>query len=205
MQQPIDHFQLSDMLERCGSSWNAGQVHGLLCSRLTTSGSDGATKWFAQVLEETDANNALRAECKTMLDNLCAVTWRQLVERQSEFTLLLPDDQDSAALRATAMGQWCEGYLHGLVSEKHSDDLNKQLAAEPMADIIKDMLQITRATVAENENENEDEGEDEDKEEGAFSELVEYLRVAVQLAYEELADFREPDEDSPANDSDTLH
>ncbi len=201
MQQPIEHFQLSEMLEQCGSSWNAGQVHGLLCSRLTISGNDGATRWFSQILEETDVNNALRSECEAMLDQLCAITWRQLVERQSEFTLLLPDDQDSTALRAVAMGQWCEGYLHGLVSEKHSEDLNKRLAAEPLADIIKDMLQITRATVGENE----EEPEGEENEESAFTELVEYLRVATQLAYEELADFREPNSDSPTNDSDTLH
>jgi uncharacterized protein YgfB (UPF0149 family) len=44
------------------------------------------------------------------------------------------------------------------------------------------MLQITRATV--------DEDSDNEANETAYAELVEYLRVAVQLIYEELADFR---------------
>ena len=128
---------------------------------------------------------------------MCAVTWRQLVERQSEFTLLLPDDEDAAELRAASMAQWCEGYLHGLVAEKHSDELKAKLAEEPLADIIKDMLQFTRAAA-------DDDG-DEEGMENAYAELVEYLRVAAQLIYEELADFRSPAEDTLPDDGDTLH
>ena len=194
--QAIYHGELDEALRRCGSSWNAGQTHGLLCGRLSVSGADGAQSWFEQVLSETDPNNALRAECESMLDALCANTWRQLVERQSEFELLLPDDEDPTASRAEAMGQWCEGFLHGLVSEKHSDSLKERLAADPLADIIKDMLQITRAMASD---------EDAEDEENAYTELVEYLRVAAQLAYEELADFRAPEEDSLPDESATLH
>lgn len=195
--QSVDHDELDEVLERCGSSWNAGQAHGLLCSKLSVAGADGATRWFAQVLEETDPNNASRRECEAMLDALCAVTWRQLVERQSEFELLLPGDEDPAALRAESMGQWCEGFLHGLVSEKRSEDLKKRLSDDPLADIIRDMLHITRATASEDE--------DAEEEEKAFAELVEYLRVAAQLTYEELADIREPAEDVLPDESDTLH
>ena len=197
MDQPIDHGALDDILKSCGSNWNAGQVHGLLCSRLAVTGADGASRWFAQVLEDTDPQCALRSECEAILDTLCSTTWQQLVERQSEFTLLLPDDGDSASQRTQAMAQWCEGFLHGLVSEKHSEDLKSRLSAEPLADIIKDMLQITRASPGENE--------DEEGDEEAFAELVEYLRVAVQLTYEELADFRTPAETDNPDESETLH
>lgn len=193
----IDHGILDDALKRCGSSWNAGQTHGLLCGRLSVAGADGATRWFEQVLEDTDPHNALRAECESLLDALCATTWRQLVERQSEFELLLPDDSDTTGSRAAAMAQWCEGFLHGLVSEKHSDALKKRLAAEPLADIVRDMLQITRAAT--------DEDADDEGEENAYAELVEYLRVATQLAYEELAEFRGAGDDTTPEEPDTLH
>ena len=107
MDQTVDHDALDHLLKSCGSNWNAGQVHGLLCGRLAVTGADGATNWFAQILEETDPDNPLRGECEAVLDGLFQTTWGQLVDRQSEFTLLLPDDEESATQRAEAMGQWC--------------------------------------------------------------------------------------------------
>ena len=56
------------------------------------------------------------------------------------------------------------------------------------------MLQITRAAV--------DEDCDEESDEAAYTELVEYVRVAAQLAYEELAELREPVSDAT---SDAVH
>ena len=193
----IDHNELDAALRLCGSTWNAGQAHGLLCSRLALAGADGASRWLAQVLADTDPDNSLRTECEALLDALCTATWRQLAEGQSEFMLLLPDDDDPVQVRAEAMGQWCEGFLHGLVSEAHGDQLRERLAGEPLSDIIKDMLEITRGAAGDEA--------DEEENDNAFSELVEYLRVAAQLTYEELAEFRGPASTAPRNESATLH
>jgi yecA family protein len=197
MGQAINHDELDALLKGCGSSWNAGQAHGLLCSRVSLAGADGASRWIAQVLGDATSDLAQRAECEEMLDALCATTWQQLVERQSEFSLLLPDDNDPASVRTEVIAQWCEGYLHGLVAEKHSEDLKKRLAEEPLADIIKDMLEITRATVGDDADDNNIDND--------LAELVEYLRVAVQLTYEELAEFRKLDDPDQPDESGTLH
>lgn len=183
METPIDHDLLGSLLRRCGASWDAAQSHGLLTGRLAIAGADSGFDWLSQVLEGTDANDALRGECEAMLGSLFETTCRQLDERQSEFEPLLPDDDDAAVARATGLAHWCEGFLHGLVSADHGDALKERLSTEPLADIIKDMLQITRAVAA-------DEG-DEEADENAYIELVEYLRVAAQLTYEELADLRD--------------
>jgi uncharacterized protein YgfB (UPF0149 family) len=196
MELMIDHNELDAVLRRCGSTWNAAQVHGLLCSRLALVGADGASRWLNQVLADTDPDNALRTECATMLEALWVTSSQQLSARQSDFVVLLPDD-DPAQLRAAAMGQWCEGFLHGLVSEQHGDGLKERLASDPLCDIIKDLLQITRATA--------DDDRDDERSENAFAELVEYLRVATQITYEELADFRGPQENILSNESATLH
>jgi yecA family protein len=182
MVESINHDELDAALKRCGANWDAGQAHGLLCSRLAILGADAGIGWLDQVLEGSDPDNALRRECEVMLDTVYAHTHRQLSERQSEFEPLLPGDADSTIIRAEGVARWCEGFLHGLVSGSPDDSLRAHLAAEPLSDIIKDMLQITRATV--------DEDSDNEANETAYAELVEYLRVAVQLIYEELADFR---------------
>lgn len=182
MEPLIDHDALDAALKRCGASWDAAQTHGLLSGRLAVAGAGSGFGWVNQVLEGTEPNNALRGECEIMLGKLFERTFQQLSERQSEFEPLLPDDQDDTAVRAAALGHWCEGFLHGLVSSSHGDALKERLGSEPLADIIKDMLQITRAAA--------DEESDDETNEAAYAELVEYLRVAVQLTYEELVDFR---------------
>ncbi len=183
METTVDHDQLDAALRRCGASWDAAQSHGLLSGRLAIAGAASGFDWLSQVLEGTDANDALRGECEAMLGALYESTYRQLAERQSEFEPLLPDDDDSTVVRAAALAHWCEGFLHGLVSAEHGDALKERLSAEPLADIIKDMLQITRAVA--------DEDTDTETDEQAYAELVEYLRVAAQLTYEELVEIRE--------------
>ncbi len=193
MEERIDHDVLDDALKRCGASWDAAQTHGLLTGRLAVAGVPAGPEWLQQVLEGTDENNALLNECRQMLDVLYQSTYWQLTERLSEFVPLLPDDDADASRRTTAMAHWCEGFLHGLVSAQHGDAVRDRLAAEPLADIIRDMLEITRAEV--------DTDADEESNEAAYVELVEYLRVAAQLAYEELADLR----NQPVEEPDTLH
>jgi len=182
MESTIDHDGLNAALRRCGANWDAAQSHGLLSGRLAIGGAGAGFEWVAQVLEGTRPDDALRAECESMLEALFEMTYRQLAERQFEFEPLLPADDDSTAVRAAALARWCEGFLHGLVGAEHGSELRARLADEPLADIIRDMLEITRATVQPDA--------DAESNEQAYAELVEYLRVATQLAYEELVEFR---------------
>ena len=184
MQQGINHYVLEDALRQCGSNWDASQTHGLLSGRLAIAGSDSGFDWLSQVLEGTEREDTIRDECESMLGQLFEVTYRQLTERQSGFEPLLPSEDDGTAVCATALAHWCEGFLHGLVAAHNGDELKKRLAADPLADIIRDMLQITRASA--------DEDDDTESDDSAYTELVEYVRVAAQLVYEELADLRHP-------------
>ncbi len=194
MEQGIDHYVLEDALRQCGSNWDASQTHGLLSGRLAIAGGESGFDWLSQVLEGADQADALRAECESMLRALFEGTYRQLAERQSQFEPLLPSEDDCTAVRAAAIAHWCEGFLHGLVAANHGGDLRTRLAEEPLADIIRDMLQITRASA--------DEDSDIESDDSAYIELVEYVRVATQLVYEELADLRHPASEPTA---DALH
>ena len=151
MDAAIEHEHLESALRRCGASWSAAQAHGLLSGRLAVAGARSGFDWLTQVLEGTDAGNALRTECEVLLNTLYDTTYRQLAERQSEFEPLLPADGETTQLRADALAHWCEGFLHGLVSSGRDDALKARLGQEPLAEIIKDMLQITRAQAGEGE------------------------------------------------------
>ena len=192
-----DYDTLNDALRRCGATWDAAQAHGLLSSRLAVAGADGGLDWLQQVLEGTNESDALVTECAGLLNALYQDTHRQLSERLSEFSPLLPGDSDEAPVKAAALAHWCEGFLHGLVSIDHGEALKERLAKEPLADIIRDMLQLTRATA--------DEDSDDETNEAAYAEIIEYVRVAAQLAYEELAELRGRSGNSSAETGETLH
>ena len=96
----------------------------------------------------------------------------------------MPDEADSVEDRVEGLAHWCEGFLHGLVTSAAAQARKEQLAADPLSEVIKDLLQMTQAAA--------DPDEDEDTNESAYTELVEYVRVATQLVYEEMAQFRQP-------------
>ncbi|MGH8195287.1 MAG: UPF0149 family protein [Woeseiaceae bacterium] len=198
MDEIIKHDELEEALSRCHAGWSAAQVHGLICSRLAVCGSRAGLDWLDHVLERSVAGTAETRECASMLEMLYRDSFCRLAERQSAFMPLLPDDANSSYSRAGALADWCDGFLHGLVTGPHPDSLKAQLAGEPISDIIKDMLEITRATV--------DENADDESTEEAYAELVEYVRVAAQLTYEELAGFRSlQDADPPGAHGDVIH
>lgn len=186
MTEQVAFDDLDAALRRCGSNWDAAQAHGLLTGRLAVGGAPAGADWLLQVLESTDERDANCQDCRRQLDSLYQATFWHLSERLSEFAPLLPDDEVAAGQRTAAMAHWCEGFLHGLVSTGHQQAVKERLAAEPLADIIRDMLQITRAAV--------DEDGDAETNEAAYAEILEYIRVAAQLAYEELSDIRHADE-----------
>ena len=182
MQDSVEYTELDDALRRCGSNWNAATAHGFLCGRVALRGAEAGSEWLDRVLESVAPGAASRDDCAGRLDALFHATRQALSERQSEFVPLLPRDTNPTSVRAEALANWCEGFLHGLVAAKHAEAVKSKLASEPIADIVRDLLEITRAAV------DGDAGDDSDEE--AYIELVEYIRVAAQLVYEELADFR---------------
>lgn len=89
--------------------------------------------------------------------------------------LLLPQDDTSLLDQTLALSRWCRGYIFGLVAAGMRDF--KQLP-DDAAEIIQDMLKISEVNT-----DIEEHGEDEEK---AFFEIEQYVRVGVQLVFEEL-------------------
>ena len=65
-----------------------------------------------------------------------------------------------------------------------------ELPGQVHGEIVRDLVEISRAGV--------DAEQDEESNESAYAELVEFVRVGVQLLFEELAAARSPPAASPA-------
>src|SRR5271170_819112 len=90
---------------------------------------------------------------------------------------ILPEGRATAAL-----AQWCQGFLYGLGAGRITDA--SELPGE-VGEIVRDFIAITRADADAAE-------EADEADENAYAELVEFVRVGVQLLFEELAVARAP-------------
>jgi hypothetical protein len=114
------------------------------------------------------------ARIERLLGALRADTETRLAARESEFAPLLPDEERSLDDRVTALADFCRGYLFGLVAGGVRD--LAQLPAEAN-EVVNDLVKIAEAEAEPSAGETEEQ---------ALSELIEYVRVGVQLVYEEL-------------------
>ena len=99
------------------------------------------------------------------------------------FQPLLPGDDASIGDRTSALGEWCQGFLYGLGTGVGGCRRLRVLQGEA-AEVVRDMTEITHVDV--------DPDDDPESNEAAYAELVEFVRVGVQLLYEHLQPLREP-------------
>jgi uncharacterized protein YgfB (UPF0149 family) len=132
------------------------------------------------------------------LERVVAATRHWLEEGGSDFQPLLSDGT-ALSERALALGQWCQGFLYGLANTTRRD----LLEAGALAEVLGDFAEISRAVRG---------GEEAEEAEGAYAELLEFVRVGVLLCFEELRAERErwpgpadlPDGDGDARTGDSL-
>jgi uncharacterized protein len=191
-ESPVNFEQLQSSLNRAAASSGAAESHGTLCGAIC-SGAEQDAAWLSHVLGEP-ANAATTRECRELLEQLRDVARRQLAGFEMDFAPLLPADVEPLAQRVEALGLWCQGFLFGL-SLGRSREVLDNLPGEA-GEVIHDLAEIARAGFDSGD------GNEEDADEAAYFELVEYLRVAVQILYEELHRTTiSPDPDRPM----TLH
>lgn len=175
--------EIARLLESAESAVSAAEGHGCLCGALCTSGEYSLQRWVEELLPSAvDESDDVPAALQLLFNDTVAA----LRGAQMEFEPLVPDDEASLENRAAAVAQWCQGFLYGFGIGR---TLKPEQLTGDVSEILNDMAQISQATV--------DVGTAGEEEEQAYADLIEYLRVGVQLIHDELADVRERAAESP--------
>ena len=153
------------------------EAHGTLAGALCSSRDYGLIEWLHEILPEDSPDDA--ALQSSVLQNVYDSMVRTLAGNEANFAPLLPDDESPLADRADALSHWCQGFLYGLGSGPASDPA--KVSAEA-GEIIHDLTEITHVGV--------DADEQNEENEIAFAEVVEFVRVGVQILFVELAPAR---------------
>lgn len=183
-----DFLLIEQLLAQFDIEVPAPEADGRLSGLAAMLGADALPVWLEQLLQRPDETiDALRWE---RADQLRIVGQKRLavIEEGSTLpTLCLPDDDDDLRDRVDGLVQWSMGFLSGLAegAALRGTPARDQLNEEPLSEMVTDLTEITQATVSD-----EDINEDPESAEAAYVELVEFLRIACQLAYENLASLR---------------
>jgi yecA family protein len=166
---------LEILLDNAGIDTTVAEAHGIVTGVLSVPARE-TEPWLPLILgpEQTEPAEA-SAELPEQLFALWHQTEDQLQRGEFDFVLLLPDETAGLQERIGALADWCRGYLLGLAHAGVSDESAvKGDGAEFLGDIER---------IAEVEIEPGDGIEDQEQ---ALTELEEYVRMGVQLVYEEL-------------------
>lgn len=174
--------ELQALLAAAGALCDAAEAHGTLCGLICTHGAGAGELWVAELLPAPPAGDVLSGERRRQLLEMADRDVRDFEDAAFPFQPLLPGDDEPVSRRADALGHWAQGFLHGLAVSRRPESLRARLQAEPLAELVQDLGEITRAAGSEDG--------DAETDESAYTEVVEYLRVAAQLFYLELASLR---------------
>lgn len=169
--------ELQRVLVQAHALTDAAEAHGTLVGSLCASRCTLAD-WLAEILPEGRADGLTTADLRAIYES----TSGALVDGRLDFQPLLPADDAPIGDRTSALGEWCQGFLYGLGAGAAVPDA--QTLQGEAAEVLRDMTEITHVDV--------DPADDPESNEAAYAELVEFVRVGVQLLYEHLQPLREP-------------
>jgi uncharacterized protein YgfB (UPF0149 family) len=176
MMQP-DYTRIEQVLAHQHSLTDAAEAHGTLAGCLCGVSGYRFEDWLREILPEGRAGSSAASALRELYDATAAA----LIQPDMEFEPLLPGDEAPLAERTQALAEWCQGFLYGLGAGRIQDP--GQLPGE-VGEIVRDFIEISHAGVEEDAT--------EEANESAYAELVEFVRVGVQLLFEELGVARAP-------------
>lgn len=165
----FDFNEFADHLLDQGVLASPSQLHGCL-SGLLGAGASQQPEYALSALSES-LNIDLYGELASRVMQLYSVTAAALQDDDYVFHPLLPDDDEEIALRTAALASWCEGFLAGFAYRVAVVDASAALQSGEVGEVLRDIAAMAQAEAGDYD--------DEEDAESNFSELVEYLRVAV--------------------------
>ncbi|MGD8572593.1 MAG: YecA family protein [Gammaproteobacteria bacterium] len=172
----FDWDNIESVLQRIGADTNPSELHGTLCGMFCAENEVGRDQWFNNLVPAIEHADLSQRDAADALKQLFDETERQFGDPTCNFQLLLPDTSNSIDSRTRALGDWCQGFVMGMML-RGTKDFSK--LPENSAEACNDIVEIARAGSAY-------EAEDTEEDATALEELIEYVRVGVLLINEEL-------------------
>ena len=163
-----NYDELDKLLQQHSIALTAAEIHGLITGLICGGSRDQG--WQALVHDLANDGLAFPQAVAQPLRELFDTTFEALDDTEFNFTMLFPDENASIFDHADALAGWVNHFLLGVgVTQPKLTDKKE------IAEVITDLRNIGMLGY--------DEDEDQEELEQALEEVIEYVRVAVQLCY----------------------
>lgn len=180
----VDYTEFEQALIKADAEHDAAECHGVICGLICTLGQSALDACLNLTFPKADRGNLLTQEAVALVTMAYKQSLQALDDPECEFSPILPDDESGMEFRIQMLGQWCQGLLVGL----HAGGIKDFSSLEGDAgEILSDMAELARADMYAVEGSEQDER--------AYMELVEFIRAAMLLLYEELQPMPSLDDD----------
>jgi uncharacterized protein len=174
---PLDYERLRDSLAAAGAVIAIAELHGGVCGALCGGGVPAAIRWLEESLDDVELATSPESVAGD-LEQLIGTSAKMLDDAELKFEPLLPSDDAPLAEQVDALAAWCHGFLSGVGSTAAA--ARSSMATDALGEILRDFAEISRAGLSE------DEAEGHGQPDFALAQIHEYVRVSVQIAFEEL-------------------
>lgn len=181
----VTFAEIERVIDGLNTTVDAAEAHGCLCGAVCTSADYTFERWVEEFAP--DEARPLEPESEQPLRLLFTETVRTLRGDEMEFEPLLPDDDIALERRTVCLSQWCQGFLYGFST---GGAVTTEALPDAVNEVLRDLTHVSRAIA--------DVGEAGEQEEESYVEVLEYVRVGVQLIHDELATGFDPGADPGA-------
>ncbi len=198
-----EYATLGIALDGLGSVLTVSELHGGFCGVLCAGGAGVASAWLEDCVRESESRADVVRQARDILRLVELETWRALASSDLEFMPLLPEDDLPLDERVDELALWCHGFLSGLAlgdqsladgSARMSRDAEAELNFESRREeIVKDFAEISRVGLSAGERSKPTDADFD------LAEIVEYVRVSVQILFEEIGAARADGAGLPAS------
>lgn len=164
------YTEVANALNKSPAKLSAAQAHGVMCGLLCATNDQAGTLWLTIIFGDKKKHKP-----DEVLHQLYEESYQQLNDFSFEFSLLLPEEEVDINQRAEALGLWCQGFLTGLDQAKVPI---QNRAPDEITEALNDLIEIAKVNYGDIVDNEEDET--------AYFELVEYVRLAVLMIFQEL-------------------
>jgi len=169
----FDFDEIANLLLEQGLEASPSELHGCLSGLLAAGATPQPEVGLDALGQALDL--VLHGELADQIMQLYTVTAAALEDEEFDFHPLLPDDGVDIAARTAALASWCRGFLGGFAHVTAGTDKAGAALSADSSEILRDFSAMTEAAV--------DDDDEEDESEGAYIELIEFLRFAALNVY----------------------